>query len=170
MPHYQSYNEPDVTKLTSKFCNGQSCVQLSREQDVKKLLVKVWSNLLLRCEISQAKSSHFNRNLCVWEFRMRLKKFPMQICCADQQKTWLKVTCVSGASYITALLSFDLFSKWNFAEISLMWPNVYTLLKPRFKFHCWIFLLFEMHKNYEQIENIRKKSWDSNTICQNPLI
>lgn len=90
------------------------------ERQAGKKSLKVWSHLPLFGKISQAKSSHSNRNPCNWVFRTRAKKIPhtgfahFQV--GHSNSLGLKQTL-----YISMLLTMNLFLH---AKFHLHFANV----------------------------------------------
>ncbi len=101
---------------------------------------KVWS-LLLFCEFSRAKSSHFNTNPLVW-WKISLCRLLSwsQIHCIDRQEGFKVHLSVSSASYITIELDNGSLLPTTFCKcdltliihqylpISIDWINMNTVL------------------------------------------
>ncbi len=105
-----------MTMQTQREINIFSC---EKDLSIKcKLQLNVQLHSPLFCKFSWVKSSHFNRNPHDWEFGLRVKHVQ---CRFASGSSWsrrfalvtirkllsLKVFCVSGASYISTLLTME---------------------------------------------------------------
>jgi len=101
-------------------------------------------HLLSLIEVLWAKSSHFKRNPCDWEFCATAKDFPMQISLVFMLVTLIRPVELTNRN----LLGLKVTSVWVVLHVSscpcfsLMWPHFYFVTKhlPNFFCFCCCFL------------------------------
>ncbi len=130
-------------------------------------------------ESLQVKCSHFSRNPCNWEFRMRAEcvkiqvSKQVQVCHTTDSQQWPQKTTwfesdlyVSCASYIATHSRIDNGPNLsqNFTEILLVWPHIYSQICLHIINNCCIEP--SLHPNILFFDNLIYINNKEQEICE----